>query len=104
MAAQGYAHGLLGAPFAIGRRSVEVVHAMLQRGIHQPVYLLLVDNIVGGVFRVGYGGPAHTSVAEERHLVALRWIRAIGHLVGGNRGLRQILIRSDRCILLVAAA
>ena len=47
MSAEGNARRFLRQPLTIRRRGVEIVHAVRQRIVHQPVYFFLVHHIIG---------------------------------------------------------
>ncbi len=90
MAAEGYADSILRPTLAVGGGGVEVVYPMLYGCVDKAVYLLLVDEVFPGVVKVGFGGPTHAAVAQQRDLVAGRGIDPEGHPVGRNRGLGQL--------------
>ena len=85
MAAQRHAGGMLRFPLAICGRRIEIVHPVFQSLVHEAVHHILVNLLlpVAGT-AAGNGGPAHASVAEQRHLLARLGIGAVCHSVGGN--------------------
>ena len=71
MAVQGNACRCLGLAFAVRRRRVEIVHAVLYGVIHKPIHLLLVYRrvvLLAGWVAIG-GRQTHHAVAEQRDLV-----------------------------------
>ena len=80
MAAESDARGFFRQPLTIRWRGVEIVYAVLQRIVHQPVYLFLVHHLPLAI-GIRHHRPAHTSVAEQRHTVARQ--RPVGHLFAG---------------------
>ena len=85
IAAEGDPHSMFRTSFAIGGRRVEVVHAVLDGIVGQPVDHLLVDFVVAlSCAAFGNGRQAHASVAEDGNLVFCRRCRAVRHLIRGN--------------------
>lgn len=94
MAFESDARGALRASLAVGGRGVEVVHAVGDGEVDQPVDLLLVD-LVGAVAcaAAAEGRPAHAPVAQQRYLLARLGVGAVGHPVGRNLALRRAVAR-----------
>ena len=87
---QRYPRGPFRAPYAVGGRCVEIVYSVGYGVVNQRVDGFLVK-IGGGIAprAASHVEPAHASVSQERHLVAGRWVDAVGHAVGGDFRLRH---------------
>ena len=92
MAAESDADSFFRPSLAVGRGGVEVIDPMLEGDIDESVHLFLIDEVLPGVVKVRLGRPSHASVAEQRYLLAGLGIDAVGHLVGGDRGLGQLFV------------
>ncbi len=79
IARQSLAYGLLGSAFAVGRRRVVVVDAVLHGVIYRAVDGFLVNGVVVSPVAHADGGEAHASVAQERDGVARIVVDAHGH-------------------------
>ena len=85
MALQSYTRSSLRLALHIYWRCVEEIHTMLYGIIHKTVHGLLVDDVPIAI-GIGYGGPSHASITEQRNLVLAQSRKTtVCHLVCGNR-------------------
>ncbi len=79
MTAQSHSHCTFTESLAIGGRCIVVVDAMLHGIVDKTIHGFLVDVVTVGT---GFGQcrQTHTSVTEQRHLVAGDTVGPVGHL------------------------
>ena len=83
MTLQGDTRRLFRPALHIDRSRVEIVHAMFDGIIHQPVHFFLINDVAVAT-RCRKCRPAHATITQQRHLILIGRELAVGHLADGH--------------------